>query len=71
MREIQAEYVDAGNEKRLEDICRSAGRTDGRNDFGVPHSVSGDYVILDGSTSAFVMRMASASASASFNVSSV
>ncbi len=72
MREVQAEHVDAGDEQGLQGICRRTGRTDGRDDFGVPHAVcQGDYVIPDGSTSALVMRKASASASASFSWSSV
>ena len=60
VREVQAEHVDAAIDQRGEDVRNGARRAERGDDFRVPHQ-------CHGSTSAFGMRIASASASASFN----
>ena len=60
VREVEPEHVDAAGDERVEDLGRAAGRTERGDDLGVPRH-------CHGSTSAFGIRMASASASASFS----
>jgi len=73
VREVQPEDIDTRQKQIPQDGNRTGRRAEGCDDFGVPHDSlrrgweleAGGWGAAQGSTTAFVIRMASASASAS------